>query len=151
MENYKKIMYLSKGEQEKLNEYEKEHKKISYRTLLDRLNINCILCNNIINIDELLYNNIVSGSVYDEEDDTYKEIYQYYIIDASDDDIKYINNWYKDELIISYSEKLENYILLVDHFGTSWDYVLTDITYNDNFEKVLKIHEEQEKRANNER
>ena len=143
--DYKKIMYLSEEEQKKLNEYEREHKKISYRTLLNRLNINCILCNNIVNIDEFLFDNIVCGSVYDEENDEYEEIYQYYVIDANDDDIKFINNWYKDELIIAYSETLENYILLVDHFGTSWDYVLTDITYSDNFEKVLKIHEEQEK------
>ena len=32
-----------------------------------------------------------------------------------------------DDLIIAWSETLEEYVLMVTHFGTSWDYVLTDI------------------------
>ena len=141
----KKIMYLSDEEIEKLNEYEKEHQKISYRTLLNKLNINRILCNNIIEIDEFLLDNIEVGKIYDEENGYYNDIYQYFIIDCNEWDIEYIKKYYNNELIIAYSEKLDNYILLVDHFGTAWDYVLTDVSFSSNWKEVNKIHEEQEK------
>ena len=145
----KNIIYLSEEEQQKLNEYEREHKKVSYRTLLNKLNINVILCNNIVEVDEFLYDNIICGEVYNEEEDTYNEIYQYYIMDANEWDIENIKKHYSNEFIIAYSDKLDLYILMVDHFGTSWDYVLTDTTYTSDFEKVLKQHEEE--RANNEK
>lgn len=145
----KKLIYLSKEEQQtKLNDYEREHKKISYRTLLNHLNINCILCNNIIDIEPYLYDNIEVGEVYNEEGDYYEDIYQYFIIDANNWNIEYIKKYYDNELIIAYSETLDNYILLVDHFGTSWDYVLTDISYTDNWDEVNKLHEQQEKEYN---
>ena len=51
------------------------------------------------------------------------EIYQYYIISSSGADIlKYDTNE-----IVYYIEHLDMYIWGVTHWGTSWDYVLTDI------------------------
>ena len=55
------------------------------------------------------------------------------------DDIK---EKYNDELIIAYSEVLDNYVLLVNHFGTSWDYVLTDIKYTTDYEEYKKWQDE---------
>ena len=137
----KKMIYLCKSRYDELNDYEKEHKKISYRTLLKYYDITCILCNNIVEVDECLYDNIEVGSVYNEEEDYYEDIYQYFIINASSWDIESIKKHYPDELIIAYSEKLDNYILLVDHFGTSWDYVLTDIEWTTDYEEYEKWEE----------
>ena len=137
----KKMIYLCKSRYDELNDYEKEHKKISYRTLLKYYDITCILCNNIVEVDECLYDNIEVGSVYNEEEDYYEDIYQYFIINASSWDIESIKKHYPDELIIAYSEKLDNYILLVDHFGTSWDYVLTDIECTTDYEEYEKWEE----------
>lgn len=66
---------------------------------------------------------IVNGSDYDEENDEYAEIYQYYII--SNSGAKVLEYW-TDE-IVYYNERLDMYVWGVTHWGTSWDYVLTDI------------------------
>lgn len=51
------------------------------------------------------------------------EIYQYYIIsDSGKDILKYHTNE-----IVYYIEPLDIYVWGVTHYGTSWDYVLTDI------------------------
>lgn len=140
----RKLIYLCESRFNKLNEYEKEHKKISYRTLLDYYDITPILCNNIINIEECLYDYIEVGSIYNEEEDYYEDIYQYYIIDLSEWELEDIKEKYNNELIICYSPKLENYILCVDHFGTSWNYVLTDIEYTTDYEEYEKWKEKLE-------
>lgn len=109
-----------------LNEYEKEHKKISYKRLLERLDIynNMVLCNEITKFHEL---ELVTGSDYDEETEEYTEIYQYFICDISSWALEKIENEYSDELIIYWCEDLQVYVLGVDHLGTSWDYVLTGV------------------------
>ena len=53
----------------------------------------------------------------------YLEIYQYYIITYSG--YKFLER-YTDE-IVYYNEELDMYLWGITHFGTSWDYVLTDI------------------------
>ena len=108
--------YINKKD---LNEYEKENKRLSYRNLFYN-DDSLILCNNIANDYEDL--ELMNGNEYNEEDDTYEEVYQYYIID--DDTAKRLIN-YTDE-IIYYHNRLDIYILGVTHWGTSWDYVLTD-------------------------
>ena len=120
---------------EDLNEYEKENNKISYRRLVDRFFQNMILCNNIVhNFDENI--EIVAGTDYDEENEENIEVYQYYIIDGwfDEDDLQKIGN----ELgVVYYDNKLELYILGVEHFGTSWDYVLTDIEPTNNINESI--------------
>lgn len=133
-----KLIYLCKSRFKELNDYEKENGYISYRTLLNYYDITPILCNNIVNIDESLYDNVEVGSIYDEENDYYYDIFQYFIINLSEWELENIKKYYNDELIIAYSEKLENYILMVDHYGTSWDYVLTDIKWTTDYEKYEK-------------
>jgi hypothetical protein len=119
---------------ENLNEYEKEHNKISYKTLVERYFDNMILCNNIANNYEDL--EVVAGSDYDEEEDTYKDIYQYFIVDGcfNEEDLQKVG----EELgVVYYNSNLDLYILGVDHFGTGWDYVLTDIEPTENLSESL--------------
>ena len=126
-------MYVEK---EKLNDYEKEHNKISFKRLVEKLFSDMILCNDIT---KLFYSEIDGkytepkieiGTDYDEETDEQVDIYQYFIVD--------FNNWtyklmtkYKEqfgkEFVLYYIEELNLYILGVTHWGTGWDYVLTDI------------------------
>ena len=126
MKIYKKI--------EKRNEIEKQTGKTSYSTLVDRFVDNLVLCNNILNLDEFLFDNIVVGEI---GEDT--EIYQAYIIDIANYNIEYLqeNLENTNDIIIAYSNMLDCFVLLVDHFGTSWDYVSTDIKLTDDLNEVL--------------
>lgn len=129
----KKIkMYVNEKE---LNEYEKEHKKISYKTLVNKLFDNMILCNNISSV---LYDKmeLEIGSDYNEEIEEYEDIYQYFIVDFSDWAYDKMKEFLQDEIILYYVNELDIYVLGVAHFGTSWDYVLTDIGYTTNFEEA---------------
>lgn len=125
----KKIkMYVN---MEDLNEEEKITNKISYRRLINRITDNLILCNNIENIDNNIFDNIVIGEISEDSD-----IFQYFIIDIDEWTIEKLQNKKCYDIIIAYSEALENYVLMVDHFGTSWNYVLTDIEPTENFDEA---------------
>lgn len=102
-----------------LNDYEKENNRLSYKNLFYN-DDSLILCNNIANDFEELES--LSGCDYDENTEEYTDIYQYYIID--DDTAKRLQEVGE---IVYYHNRLDIYILGVSHFGTSWDYVLTDI------------------------
>ena len=122
---------------EKMGDYEKEQGYASYRTIIDRHIGNIVLCNNIINVDESIWENLKNG--YDEETEEYVEIFQYYLCNLSE--------WEEKELlemgiILSYSDMLECDVLCVDHFGTSWDYVLTDVKLFDTYEELEKYERE---------
>ena len=86
-----------------------------------------ILCNNMPEVDSGIWDNIQVGSLYDSEEDSYSEVYQWYIIDINDWDVDYLRGNDINDFIITYSDVLDCYILAVTHWGTSWDYVLTDI------------------------
>lgn len=62
----------------------------------------------------------------EEEDSHNQEIFQYYII--SDNGAEIIKQYTDDPLF--YNEELDMYVWGVTHWGTSWDYVLTDIKLN---------------------
>ena len=123
-------------EMEKRNEYEKQYGKASYSTLVHKYIDNLILCNNILEIDENLYGNIEVGEI---GEDT--EIYQAYITDLNNYDVEYMQQDLENtnDIIIAYSDMLDCYILLVDHLGTSWDYVGTDIELTENIDEILEI------------
>lgn len=117
---------------EKMGEYEKEQRRASYLTLVNYFIGDRVLCNNIVNIDDSVYMNMENC----EED---VEIYQYYLCN--------IGRWDREQalkagLILSYSDLLDCDVLCIDHFGTSWDYVLTDVKLFDNWEE-LKQYEQQ--------
>ena len=101
-----------------LNDYEKEHKRLSYSNMLKALTDDCYILNNTIT-DKFDFD-FLDESIYDLEELT---IYQYYIISeyTADKLQKHTNE------IILYNADLDMYLLGVGHFGTSWDYVLTDI------------------------
>lgn len=90
---------------------------LSYATLCKLCFTDMILCNNITDIDESIYNNLEWQP--DEEDGDeweYPEIYQYYLVEPN----SYFFEQYKENFIMSYSDKLDLWVLCVDHFGTSW-------------------------------
>lgn len=62
----------------------------------------------------------------EEEQDEEPEIFQYFIV--SPNGAEMIQDYTDDPLF--YLEKLDMYIWGVTHWGTSWDYVLTDIRLN---------------------
>lgn len=115
--------YISKLED--LNEYEKEHNKISYKRLIERVG-KTWLFNQAPTLSNYDFE-FVLNSDYDEENDEYIDIYQYYLIDIDSYTLELLQKNNCTDLIIAWSETLEEYILCVTHYGTSWDYVLTDI------------------------
>lgn len=58
----------------------------------------------------------------EEEQDRIPEIYQYFIV--SDNGAEILERYNE---IVFYNEELDMYVWGVTHWGTSWDYVLTDI------------------------
>ena len=58
---------------------------------------------------------------YNEEDGTYIDIFQFYLTSLSLSDVEFLEEHFG--LLFAYSELLDVYVLCVDHYGTSWDYV----------------------------
>ena len=121
---------------EKMGNYEKEKGYASYKTIVDYYVGDIVLCNNIIEVDPSVWDNIELSQMYQED---YPEFYQYYLCN--------MNDYNKEEaekagLIFSYSNMLDCDVLLVDHYGTSWDYVLTDCKLFDNYEELEKYESE---------
>ena len=99
---------------------------INYLTLVKFLFTDMILCNNIMSVNEnYLDCQLECGT--DEEVD----FYQYYIVNIDNWRFKQYINYCEakgiEPLTVYYLDNLDIYILAVDHYGTSWDYVLTDI------------------------
>ena len=117
---------------EKMGEYEKEQGRASYLTLVNYFIGDRVLCNNIVNIDDSVYMNMENAGEN-------SEIYQYFICNIGGYDREQA---LRAGLILSYSDMLDCDVLCVDHFGTSWDYVLTDVKLFDNWEE-LKQYEQQ--------
>lgn len=105
----------------KVSDYGLENGYLDYLAL-SKIVGDCILNNNIVEA-AIGYWSLVSGSDYDEETDEYYDIYQYYII--TEQGYEFLAE-HTDEIVF-YNEKLDIYVWGITHFGTSWDYVLTDI------------------------
>lgn len=107
--------------------YGVEHNRVDYGTLAKCFD--AVLCNDITtlfySVIDGVYNEpeIYNGCDYDEENDCYYDIFQYYIISEYGAEIlEHCTNE-----IVYYLPALNMYVWGVTHFGTSWDYVLTDI------------------------
>lgn len=98
----------------KVSDYGLEHGYLDYRALARILED--VILNNTIRAETMCDWEIVTGE--------FKEmIFQDYII--SERGYEFLKD-FTDEIVF-YNEKLDVYIWGVTHFGTSWDYVLTDI------------------------
>lgn len=106
----------------KISEYGLQNGYIDYATLAK--SFDAVLNNDIIaKTQEIGYWECVNGTEYDEETGDYQEIYQYFIISQSGFETL---QRFTDEIVF-YNEELDMYVWGVTHYGTSWDYVLTDI------------------------
>ena len=107
----------------KISDYGIENGWVDYRTLAQSFNL--VLNNDIMSKTwELGYWEQESGFSSDEETGDYNdpEIFQYYIIDYNGAEILK-----EADEIVFYNEALGMYLWGVTHYGTSWDYVLTNI------------------------
>lgn len=105
----------------KVSEYGLKNGYLDYYTLSEIVG-DCVLNNNVFLSAGYENWELVSGEEED-EDGNFREVYQYYII--SDSGYTFLRD-YTDE-IVYYNEELDMYLWGITHFGTSWDYVLTDI------------------------
>ena len=100
-------------------------KYTTYRIATQWLHNSFILCNNITEIDESIWDNC--RFEYEDEDGNPRDIFQYFITDASESDVEYLEENFPD-LLFTYSEKLDCFVLCVDHCGTGWDHVPTPVS-----------------------
>ena len=117
----------------KVSDYAEEQGFLDYGTLAKAFPH--ILNNDIYElfyIDGLGYD-LINGTDYDEENDEYYDVFQYYIIDERGANI--LQEFAPNE-IIYYIPRLDMYIWGVTHFGTGWDYVLTDCPINCGYDEV---------------
>lgn len=110
-----------------ISEYGLKNGYIDYRTLAQAFD--CVLVNDITKLFYATINGeynepeLINGVDYDAENDCYNDIFQYFIINSYGAEIL---QELTDE-IVYYLPILDCYIWGVQHYGTSWDYVLTDI------------------------
>ena len=109
-------------------------KYTTYRIATKWLNNSYILANSIAE-EESFWDNC-RFNLYDEETEEETEFFQFYITDASESDVEYLEKTFG--LKFSYSDKIDCFILCVDHCGTGWDYVSCEILD----EELLKYNPE---------
>lgn len=97
-----------------------------YYTAVHWLRSAFILCNEIVENDESVIENIEypEWTNGDEEEVDRIEIFQWFLTDMDEGDKEWMQKNFPD-LIFSYSDKLDLWILCVDHFGTMWNGVPT--------------------------
>ena len=114
-------LYDGKAYGHKVSEYGLKNGYLDYYTLSEIVG-DCVLNNNIF--EYVGYGNWELESGEEENEDGYfYDVYQYYIV--TDSGARFLGE-YTDELVF-YNEELDMYLWGITHFGTSWDYVLTDI------------------------
>lgn len=103
-----------------ISDYGMQNGYVDYRCLS-----NCgdmVLCNAIANRWDHL--ELVLGNDYDEETEEPVEAMQWYIIS---DGLYHVLEHECPHEIVYYDNELDVYIWCITHYGTSWNYVLTDI------------------------
>ena len=116
------------GSKGQLNAEELRTGRVSYRRIVGAYARDLVLRNNIIEIDSSVWDNM--GEV--DED---LEIYQYYLCNLSSYEVGQLKEY---GIILSYSDMLDLDVLCVEHFGTSWDYVMTDVEWSQDFDECLQ-------------
>lgn len=115
-------LYDGKAYGHKVSDYALENGYLDYLTL-SKIVGDCVLSNELLDYTGYENWDLYSGDV---AEDNYFEVFQYYIITESG--ARFLEE-YTDELVY-YHERLDMYLWGITHFGTSWDYVLTDIKLN---------------------
>ena len=104
----------------KISEYGLKNGRVDYETLAKAFQH--VLSNSIIDTTAGIgYWEQISGFPEDDESEM-DEIFQYYIVDNQGAKILE-----KAGEVLFYNGVLDMYVWGVTHFGTAWDYVLTDI------------------------
>ncbi len=114
MEKNKITLFNGKAYGVKVSNHGLENGYLDYRALAGILG-DCIL-NNTVRAETLEDWDVIAGEIED-------EIYQDYII--SEYGYKFLEE-HTDEIVF-YNERLDIYVWGITHFGTSWDYVLTNV------------------------
>ena len=115
----------------KASDYAIENGFLDYATFAK--SFDAVMNNDIIsNTSDIGYWDIINGSYYDEETESYTDIFQYFIVSNSGAQIIQDTT---DEILF-YNEILDMYVWGVTHYGTSWDYVLTNIKLNCGYENI---------------
>ena len=114
-------LYGDKVFGEKVSDYGLDNGYLDYYTLSNIVGDSVL--NNEIFMKVGYENWELENGLDEDEEGNYLEVYQYYII--SDGGARLLSE-YTDELVF-YNEELDMYLWGITHFGTSWDYVLTDI------------------------
>lgn len=114
-------LYDGKAFGHEVSEYGLKHGYLDYLTL-SKIVGDCVMNNSIF--EYVGYGNWELESGEEENDDGYfYDVYQYYIITYNG---ARLLGEFTDELVF-YNEELDMYLWGITHYGTSWDYVLTDI------------------------
>lgn len=96
---------------------------ISYRTAVNWLNGNLILCNDIPQIDDSIWDEMRFD--LEDEEGCCDEIFQFFLTSYNGSDVEWLEKTFG--LTFTYSNLLNLYILCVTHFGTSWDAVPVEV------------------------
>lgn len=114
-------LYNGKAYGHEVSKYGLENGYLDYRTL-SKIVGDSVLNNNIFQYAGYENWELENGLEENEYGD-YLEVYQYYIIDYPG--ARFLEEYTNE--IVYYHEELDMYLWGITHFGTSWDYVLTDI------------------------
>lgn len=108
-----------------ISKYGLENHRVDYATLAKAGD--AVLCNRIAEYYDQHEWECINGSEFVDDDDDenweQKDFYQYYIIS---DSLKQVLCMWTHETVW-YDEFIDVYIWGITHWGTSWDYVLTEI------------------------
>ncbi len=108
----------------RVSEEGRKYNRLDYATLAKAFNH--VMANDIMErTQDIGYWDIINGNDFNEDDDTFVDVYQWFIIDENGKNILKET----DEILYENME-LGLTVWGATHWGTSWDYVLTDIPIN---------------------
>lgn len=93
---------------------------IDYYAAVHWMNNSLILMNNIHEIDPNF-----EEPINEDEEGNPREYFQYFLTSMSDNDTKFMRKFFP-KVRLAKSNVLDCWVLCVDHYGTSWDYVWTE-------------------------